>query len=82
MSLKNYLDLFDISYFNKNNSDRLIWQSHLFLQDSSNSLIIGSRRCFGNLLEVFIKTENFDGLFLKLIEVLEFIWLRKLSMHL
>jgi [protein-PII] uridylyltransferase len=69
--LKNYLDLFDISYFNKNNSDRLIWQSHLFLQDSSNSLIIGSRRCFGNLLEVFIKTENFDGLFLKLIEVLE-----------
>ena len=69
--LKNYLDLFDISYFNKNNSDRLIWQSHLFLQDSSNNLIIGSRRCYGNLLEVFIKTVNFDGLFLKLIEVLE-----------
>jgi [protein-PII] uridylyltransferase len=33
--------------------------------------VIGCRKCFGNLLEVFIKTENFDGLFLKLIKVLE-----------
>ena len=35
------------------------------------SSVIGCRKCFGNLLEIFIKTDNFDGLFLKLVEVLE-----------
>jgi [protein-PII] uridylyltransferase len=32
---------------------------------------LGARKCFGNLLEIFIKTDNTDGLFLKLVEVLE-----------
>ena len=68
--LLNYFSLFDDSYFNKNNSDKLLWQSQLIL-NSRTSLVVGCRKCFGNLLEVFIKTENFDGLFLKLIKVLE-----------
>jgi [protein-PII] uridylyltransferase len=69
--LSSYFSLFDDSYFNKNNSNKLIWQSQLILYNKRSSLVIGCRRCFGNLLEVFIKTENFDGLFLKLIKVLE-----------
>ncbi len=69
--LSSYFSLFDDSYFNKNNSNKLTWQSQLILHNNKSSLVIGCRRCFGNLLEVFIKTENFDGLFLKLIKVLE-----------
>ena len=67
----NYLNLFDNSYFNKNNSDKLKWQSMLILKDIDAEIVVGCRRCFDNMLEVFIKTENFDGLFLKLVKVLE-----------
>ena len=67
----NYLNLFDNSYFNKNNSDKLKWQSTLILKDIDAEIVVGCRRCFDNMLEVFIKTENFDGLFLKLVKVLE-----------
>ena len=66
-----YLNLFDNSYFNKNNSDKLKWQSTLILKDIDAEIVVGCRRCFNNMLEVFIKTENFDGLFLKLVKVLE-----------
>ena len=67
----NYLNLFDNSYFNKNSSDKLKWQSKLILKDIDAEIVVGCRRCFDNMLEVFIKTENFDGLFLKLVKVLE-----------
>ena len=70
-NLSRYFSLFDDSYFNKNNSNKLTWQSQLILHSNNSGLVIGCRKCFGNLLEVFIKTENFDGLFLKLIKVLE-----------
>ncbi len=66
-----YLNLFDNSYFNKNSSDKLKWQSKLILKDIDAEIVVGCRRCFDNMLEVFIKTENFDGLFLKLVKVLE-----------
>jgi [protein-PII] uridylyltransferase len=71
IEIESYFNNFDVAYFNKNNSERLLWQSRLILDGNKNDLIVGSRKCFGNLLEVFIKTQNFDGLFLKLIEVLE-----------
>jgi [protein-PII] uridylyltransferase len=71
IEIESYFNSFDVAYFNKNNSERLLWQSRLILDGNKNDLIVGSRKCFGNLLEVFIKTQNFDGLFLKLIEVLE-----------
>ncbi len=69
--VKDYFKLFDDSYFSKNNLDRLKWQSGLILSASNSSSLIGCRKCFGNLLEIFIKTNNTDGLFLKLVEVLE-----------
>ena len=69
--VKDYFKLFDDSYFSKNNLDRLKWQSGLILSASNSSSVIGCRKCFGNLLEIFIKTNNTDGLFLKLVEVLE-----------
>jgi [protein-PII] uridylyltransferase len=69
--VKDYFKLFDDSYFSKNNLDRLKWQSGLILNASNSSSAIGCRKCFGNLLEIFIKTNNTDGLFLKLVEVLE-----------
>ena len=55
----------------ENNLERLSWQSDLILKADMSSSVIGCRKCFGNLLEIFIKTDNFDGLFLKLVEVLE-----------
>ena len=69
--IQNYLKLFDDAYFSKNNFERLSWQSDLILKAAMSSSVIGCRKCFGNLLEIFIKTDNFDGLFLKLVEVLE-----------
>jgi [protein-PII] uridylyltransferase len=69
--IKDYFKLFDDSYFSKNNLDRLKWQSGLILSASNSSSVIECRKCFGNLLEIFIKTDNTDGLFLKLVEVLE-----------
>lgn len=69
--IQNYLKLFDDAYFSKNNLERLSWQSDLILKAAMSSSVIGCRKCFGNLLEIFIKTDNFDGLFLKLVEVLE-----------
>src|SRR6056300_760552 len=69
--IQNYLKLFDDAYFSKNNLERLSWQSDLILKAAMSSSVIGCRKCFGNLLEIFIKTDNFYGLFLKLVEVLE-----------
>ena len=69
--LKSYFELFDDSYFTKNNSERLKWQSEIILNDKKDDLIVGCRIRFGNLIEIFIKTNNFDGLFLKLAETLD-----------
>ena len=69
--LKSYFELFDDSYFTKNNSERLKWQSEIILNDKKDDLIVGCRSRFGNLIEIFIKTNNFDGLFLKLAETLD-----------
>ena len=69
--IENYFKLFEDSFFTKNNLDKLRWQGELILKDKDSLTIIGCRKCFDNLLEIFIKTENFDGLFLKLVEVLE-----------
>ena len=68
--INEYLQLFDDSYFNKNTSDKLKWQSSLVLKEKSN-LTVGCRKCFNNLVEVFVKVENSEGLFLKLVKVLE-----------
>jgi [protein-PII] uridylyltransferase len=64
--IQSYFKLFDDSYFTKNNLDRLKWQSNLILDAIDDSSVIGCRKCFGNLLEIFIKTDNSDGLFLNL----------------
>ena len=69
--LKSYFELFDDSYFTKNNSERLKWQSEIILNDKKDDFIVGCRSRFGNLIEIFIKTNNFDGLFLKLAETLD-----------
>ena len=69
--LKSYFEQFDDSYFTKNNSERLKWQSEIILNDKKDDFIAGCRSRFGNLIEIFIKTNNFDGLFLKLAETLD-----------
>ncbi len=69
--LKSYFELFDDSYFTKNNSERLKWQSEIIINDKKDDFIVGCRSRFGNLIEIFIKTNNFDGLFLKLAETLD-----------
>ena len=69
--IKNYLEIFEDSFFTKNNLDKLKWQCSLVINSEINKTVIDARKCFDNLLEIFIKTENFDGLFLKLVQVLQ-----------
>jgi [protein-PII] uridylyltransferase len=69
--IENYLGIFDDSFFTKNNLDKLKWQCSLVLHSEINKTVIDARKCFDNLLEIFIKTENFDGLFLKLVQVFQ-----------
>lgn len=69
--IKNYLEVFDDSFFTKNNLDKLKWQCGLIFDSELKKTVIGARKCFDNLLEIFIKTENFDGLFLKLVQVFQ-----------
>lgn len=69
--IKNYLEVFDDSFFTKNNLDKLKWQCGLIFDSELKKTVIGARKCFDSLLEIFIKTENFDGLFLKLVQVFQ-----------
>ena len=70
-SINTYLELFDNEYFNKNNSGKLKWQSSLVLKEKLGEPVIGCRRCFENLIEIFIKVDNSEGLFLKLVQILD-----------
>ena len=70
-ALRGIWSKFDDYYFNKNSSDKLKWQSELILSKSENDIKVSCRKCFDNLLEIFIEVENSDGLFLKLVQVLD-----------
>ena len=69
--IKNYLSLFDNSYFNKNSTDSLQWQVELYTSYPDQDLIIECRKIFQNLVEIFIKAQNTDGLFYRLTKALE-----------
>ena len=69
--INTYLELFDNEYFNKNNSGKLKWQTGLVLKEKVGEPVIGCRRCFENLIEIFIKVGNSEGLFLKLVQILD-----------
>jgi [protein-PII] uridylyltransferase len=69
--VKSYFSKFDDSYFNKNATDSLIWQSNLIIKNKDNDLIVACKNRFENLLEIFIKVKNSKGLFLKLAKTLE-----------
>ena len=62
---------FDDSYFNKHSSDSLKWQSDLILSKPHDGIKVACRKCFDNLLEIFIKVDNSDGLFLKIVKILD-----------
>ena len=70
-NLVNYLNSFNDDYFNKNSTDVLLWQSELLTKAHYKDFIIGCRKKFDNLIEIFIKVKNIDGLFYKLSKVLE-----------
>ena len=70
-NLINYLNSFNDDYFNKNSTDVLLWQSELLTKSHDKDFIIGCRKKFDNLIEIFIKVKNMDGLFYKLSKVLE-----------
>ena len=70
-NLIDYLNLFNDDYFNKNTTNVLLWQSKLLSKSHTQDLIIGCRKKFENLIEIFIKVKNSDGLFYKLSKVLE-----------
>ncbi len=69
--VKNYFSKFSDSYFNKNATESLKWQSQLIIQNKNCDLIIACKNKFDNLLEIFIKVDNSEGLFLKLTKTLE-----------
>ena len=69
--VKNYFSKFSDSYFNKNATDSLKWQSELIIQNKNCELVVACKNKFDNLLEIFIKVDNSEGLFLKLTKTLE-----------
>ena len=69
--IKKHFKNFDDSYFNKNSSSELLWQSELIIKSHSDNFIIGSKSKFDNLIEIFIKVEDSPGLFYKLLKLLE-----------
>ncbi|MFL2710362.1 MAG: [protein-PII] uridylyltransferase [SAR86 cluster bacterium] len=69
--LENYFANLDTSYFNKNPSDSLQWQSKLIINDKNNKIIIGCKNVFENLIEIFVKVKNAPGLFYKLAKIFE-----------
>ena len=69
--VKNYFSKFNDSYFNKNATESLKWQSQLIIQNKNCDLVIACKNKFDNLLEIFIKVDNSEGLFLKLTKTLE-----------
>ena len=69
--VKNYFSKFSDSYFNKNATESLKWQSQLIIQNKNCDLVIACKNKFDNLLEIFIKVNNSKGLFLKLTKTLE-----------
>jgi [protein-PII] uridylyltransferase len=62
---------FDDSYFNKNSSSSLSWQSKLILKNKNVSFIIGCKKKFDNLIEIFVKVDDSPGLFYKLANIFE-----------
>jgi [protein-PII] uridylyltransferase len=69
--IKKYFKNFEDSYFNKHSSKSLIWQSELIIKSKNNKLIVGCKRKFDDLIEIFIKVENSPGLFYKSVKILE-----------
>ena len=69
--VKNYFSKFSDSYFNKYATESLKWQSQLIIQNKNCDLVIACKNKFDNLLEIFIKVDNSEGLFLKLTKTLE-----------
>ena len=66
-----HLDSFDEYYFTKNSTEVLTWQIELLAKSKEDEFIVGCRRKFDELIEIFIKVNNSDGLFHKLAKVLE-----------
>jgi len=69
--VKNYFSKFSDSYFNKNATESLKWQSQLIIQNKNCDPVIACKNKFDNLQEIFIKVDNSKGLFLKLTKTLE-----------
>ena len=69
--VKKYFKNFEDSYFNKHSSKSLIWQSELIIKNKNNKLIVGCKRKFDDLIEIFIKVEDSPGLFYKSVKILE-----------
>ncbi len=69
--IKKHFENFEDSYFNKHSSKSLIWQSELIIKNKNNKLIVGCKRKFDDLIEIFVKVEDSPGLFYKLVRILE-----------
>ena len=69
--MKHYFSKLNDSYFNKNLSNSLKWQSELIIINRDKDLIVGCKNIFENLIEIFIKIDNSEGLFYKLTKTLE-----------
>ena len=61
----------DEGYFGRFSSSQLEWQAKSILEKDDDVNIISLRRSFDSLVEIFIKVNNFDGLFLELVRVFD-----------
>ena len=69
--LEKYFVNLDDSFFNKNDTESLSWQSSLIIKNQNKNIVVGCKGIFENLIKIFIKVENSKGLFYKFTKVLE-----------
>jgi len=63
----------DDNYFGRFSSSQLKWQAQAILENDAGIDIIELRQNFNDLIEIFIKIKNENGLFLKLVEIFDFL---------
>ena len=68
--IQDFWSSFEDAYFNKFTSEKLLKHSEEIIRNKNKAFIINCEKKYGNFVEIFIKVDNADGLFLKLVKVI------------
>ena len=68
--IQDFWSSFEDAYFNKFTSEKLLKHSEEIIRNKNKAFIINCEKKYGSFVEIFIKVDNADGLFLKLVKVI------------